>query len=90
MAGLPHIGSGTSLDLPGGTARRQLKPEVKKFGGTGRGQSFFDPFAFAPVTGRGSALDNWDCGLFRELDATESWKIQFHAETFISQTRYIC
>ena len=96
MSGTPFsvTSSGTSLDLPGSTQRAdQVKPEVKKLGGTGRGESFFDPLAFAPVTGarfgnagynslRGPGLNNWDFGLFREFNATERWKIQFRAEAF--------
>ena len=37
--------------MPGNTQRAdQVKPTVQKLGGVGRGQSFFDPLAFAPVT----------------------------------------
>ncbi|MCZ2076854.1 MAG: TonB-dependent receptor [Bryobacteraceae bacterium] len=84
--------SGTSLDAPGNTQRADLvKPEVKKLGGAGRGQSYFDPLAFAPVTQprfgtagfnivRGPGLVNLDCGLFREFRLREGMQIQFRAE----------
>jgi hypothetical protein len=43
--------SGTSLDASGNTQRAdRVKSDVQILGGTGRGQSYFDPFAFAPVT----------------------------------------
>ena len=43
--------SGTSLNAPGNTQRAdQVKSDVQILGGTGRGQSYFDPLAFAPVT----------------------------------------
>ncbi|MBI3695010.1 MAG: TonB-dependent receptor [Acidobacteria bacterium] len=86
--------SGTSLDLPGSSQKAdQVKPEVKKLGGAGRGQSYFDPFAFAPVTQprfgtagfnslRGPGIVNWDFGVFREFAVKERWKIQFRMESF--------
>lgn len=96
MSGTPFTvtASGSSLDLPGSAQRAdQVKPEVKKLGGAGRGQSFFDPFAFAPVTAprfgtagfnalRGPGLVNWDLGVFREFAVTERWRLQFRAEAF--------
>lgn len=59
----------------------------------GRGQPFFDPFAFAAVTEprfgntglnilRGPGVVNWDFGLFRKFDLTERWKMEFRAEAF--------
>ncbi len=86
--------SGTSLDAPGNTQRADLvKPQVAKLGGAGRGLSFFDPFAFAPVTAarfgtagfnllRGPGLVNLDLGLFRSFRVTERWKAEFRAEAF--------
>lgn len=96
VSGTPFTATaaGTSLDLPGSSQRAdQVKPTVKKLGGTGRGQSFFDPFAYAPVTQarfgtagfnslRGPGIVNWDFGVFREFSVTERWKIQFRAESF--------
>lgn len=86
--------SGTSLNTPGNTQTAdQVKPEVQILGGTGRGQSYFDPFAFAPVTAvrfgnsginilRGPGVANLDLGLFREFRPAEKWSIQFRAEAF--------
>jgi hypothetical protein len=86
--------SGTSLGLPGSSQTAdQIKPTVQKLGGAGRGQSFFDPFAFAAVTEprfgntglnilRGPGLANLDFGLFRRLDITERFKVEFRMEAF--------
>ncbi len=86
--------SGTSLDAPGNSQRADLvKPTVAKLGGAGRGQSFFDPFAFASVNAvrfgtagfnllRGPGLVNLDLGLFRSFVVTERWKVEFRAEAF--------
>jgi hypothetical protein len=96
MSGAPFsvTASGTSLDLPGSTQRAdQVKSTVQKLGNVGRGTSFFDPFAFAPVTQarfgtagfnslRGPGIVNWDFGVFREFSAGERWKFQFRAEAF--------
>jgi hypothetical protein len=96
MSGTPFSvsASGTSLDLPGSTQRAdQIKAHVNIPGGTGPGQSYFDPLAYAPVTDarfgtagfnslRGPGTANWDVGLFREFSAMERFKIQFRAEAF--------
>ena len=86
--------SATSLDLPGSTQRAdQVKANVQIIGGTGRGQSYFDPLAFAPITTarfgnagfnslRGPGVANWDVGIFREFALTERVKMQFRAEAF--------
>ena len=43
--------SGTSLNAPGSTQMAdQVKPEVEILKGIGRGNAWFDPLAFAPVT----------------------------------------
>jgi hypothetical protein len=66
---------------------------VKILGGTGPGQSYFDPAAFAPVTAvrygtsglnilRGPGVANVDLGLFRQFSLAERWKLQFRAEAF--------
>jgi hypothetical protein len=86
--------SGTSLNTSGSSqSADQVKKHVEILGGTGPGQSYFDPFAFASVTGvrfgatgpnilRGPGVSNLDLGLFRELKATEKVRVQFRAEAF--------
>ncbi|MCC6535956.1 MAG: TonB-dependent receptor [Bryobacterales bacterium] len=86
--------SGTSLNAPGSTQRAdQVKDQVAKLGGAGRGRSYFDPFAFRPVTDvrfgtagfntlYGPGLVNIDAGLFREFRVTERFQLQFRAEAF--------
>ena len=71
----------TSLNLPGSTQTAdQVKPNVEKLGGVGRGTPYYDPTAFAEVTEarfgntgynnlRGPGLFNWDFGLTREFAA---------------------
>ncbi|MGH9661903.1 MAG: hypothetical protein ACRD96_25370, partial [Bryobacteraceae bacterium] len=84
--------SGTSLGLPGSAQTAdQVKPKVEKLGGVGRGQSFFDPFAFAPVTEvrfgntghnilRGPGVASWDFGLFRKFRLSERFGLEFRME----------
>ena len=59
-----------------------MKEEVAILGGAGRGLSYFDPFAYRPITTAkfgsagfnsltGSAIVNIDAGLFREFSFTE-------------------
>jgi hypothetical protein len=86
--------SGTSLNAPGSSQRAdQIKPEVKKLGGIGPDQAFFDPLAFAPVTERrfgtagfnslrGPGVVNLDFGLFRNFRFKESWMLQLRADAF--------
>ena len=86
--------AGTSLNAPGNSQTAdQIKPDVEILGGTGPGQSYFDPLAFAPVTAvrfgnsglntlRGPGVVNLDLGLFREFTVTERVRIQFRAESF--------
>jgi hypothetical protein len=86
--------SGTSLALPGSSQTAdQVKPSVQILGGAGAGQSYFDPFAFKPVTEarfgnsslnqlRGPGLANWDLGVFREFAIKERWRLQFRMESF--------
>ncbi len=96
MDGTPFTvgASGTSLDMPGSAQRAdQVKPKVQKLGGAGRGQSYFDPFAYAPVTTprfgtagfnslRGPGSLNWDFGVFRTFQMTERFKLEFRMESF--------
>ncbi len=86
--------SGASLNAPTETQTAdQALPTVRILGGTGPGQSYFDPAAFAPVTAvrygtsglnilRGPGVANVDLGLFRQFSITERWKLQFRAEAF--------
>jgi hypothetical protein len=96
QSGVPFsvTSSGTSLNASGNTQRAdQVKPEVAILGGAGRGQSYFDPFAFAPVTEarfgtvgfntlRGPSYSNWDFGMFRDFRLTEQHHLQFRVEAF--------
>jgi len=96
MSGTPFSvsSSGTSLDLPGSTQRAdQIKANVSIPGGIGRGASFFDPLAFAPVTAarfgnagynslRGPGVVNWDFGFFRQFALSERFQLQFRGEAF--------
>jgi hypothetical protein len=84
----------TSLNLPGSTQTAdQVKPDVEKLGGVGRGTPYYDPTAFAEVTEarfgtsgfntlRGPGLFNWDFGLTREFSITSGVKLQFRMEAF--------
>ncbi len=91
--------SGTSLNAPGSAQRAdQVKAEVKKLGGVGRGTPFYDPTAFMPVefdransvrfgtvgfnTLQSPGTSNLDLGIFREFGITESVRLQFRAEAF--------
>jgi hypothetical protein len=86
--------SGTSLNAPGSSQRAdQIKAEVATFGGIGRGQAYFDPLAYAPVTERrfgtagfnslrGPGVVNWDFGVFRNFVMKERWMLQFRADAF--------
>lgn len=85
--------SGTSLNAPENTQMAdQVKPSVDMPGSIGRGQSYFDPLAFRPVTEvrfgnagfntlRGPGVANLDFGLFREFRLGER-SLQLRAEAF--------
>jgi len=84
--------SGTSLNASGNTQRAdQVKPTVAILGGTGGGQSYFDPLAFAQVTAvrfgtagyntvRGPGTFNMDFSLVRNFKIGERWDVQFRGE----------
>jgi hypothetical protein len=70
-----------------------VKSVVEKLGGIGPGQPFYDPTAFAAVTGarfgstgrnilQGPGVVNLDFGLFRNFKLSEWWKMQFRSEAF--------
>ena len=78
---------------PGNTQRAdQVKPNVAILGGTGPGQSYFDPLAFAtsptpasapPITIAARARDQQcGCVLFRTFRIGERFAMQFRAEAF--------
>jgi hypothetical protein len=86
--------SGTSLNAPGSAQRAdQVKADVEILGGTGRGNPYFDPLAFAPVTEarfgtapwgavRGPGYANWDLGIFRQLSLPRNMNVQIRFEAF--------
>ena len=86
--------SGTSLNAPGSAQRAdQVKSDVEILGGTGRGNPYFDPLAFAPVTEarfgtapwgavRGPGYANWDLGIFRQFTLPRNMNVQFRFEAF--------
>jgi hypothetical protein len=83
--------STTSLNSPGNTQPAdQVKDDVEIYGGVGRGNSYFDPFAFAPVTEvrfgnagfntlNGPGLAEWDMGIFRQFTFGHT-SLQFRVE----------
>ncbi len=86
--------AGTSLNAPGNTQTAdQVLSEVKILGNVGRGESYFDPNAFAPVTAvrygtvgrntlRGPGVFNIDASIFRNFKLTERFVLQFRTEVF--------
>ncbi|HXG56458.1 MAG TPA: TonB-dependent receptor [Vicinamibacterales bacterium] len=86
--------AGTSLNAPGNSQTAdQVLPTVTILGGVGRGNSYFDPAAFAPVTEvrfgnsgrnslRGPGLMNLDASLFRDFRIASRYTMQFRAEVF--------
>jgi len=83
-----------SLNAPGNAQTAdQVKSEVRKVGGIGPGQEFFDRSAFAAVnqvrfgtSGRnilyGPGVVNLDLGIFRKFELTERMNLEFRAESF--------
>lgn len=88
------VASGTSLNAPGNTQTAdQVKPDVRKVGGVGPGQEYYDRLAFQPVntvrfgtSGRNilyaPGVVNFDLGLFRKFNLTERMNLEFRAEAF--------
>jgi hypothetical protein len=86
--------SGTSLNAPESSQRAdQVKPDVEILGGIGRGNAYFDPLAFAPVTEarfgtapwgavRGPGYANWDLGIFRQISMPRNMNVQIRFEAF--------
>jgi hypothetical protein len=84
----------TSLNAPDNTQRAdQVKSNVDILGGIGRGNAYFDPLAFAPVTEarfgtapfrvlRGPGVANWDLGVFREFRLPRGANVQLRVEAF--------
>ncbi len=103
FSGLPFSvsASGTSLNAPGSSQRAdQVKPEVKKLGGIGVGNPFYDPTAFMPVTTarfgtvgfntlRSPGTTNLDLGLFREFRITEGMNLNSEWKPSTRRTRRI-
>ncbi len=96
VSGVPFtIGSSAaSLNSPGNTQTAdQVKAQVDKPKQVGRGTSWFDPYAFMPVTAvrfgnvgrnnmRGPGVSNLDASLFRDFQLVEKLKMQFRMEVF--------
>jgi hypothetical protein len=87
--------STTPLDTPSITQNPadQVKDDVEVYGGVGRGNSYFDPFAFAVVSDarlgtagynsmRGPGQRQWDIGLFRQIDLGGQRNLQLRIEAF--------
>jgi hypothetical protein len=87
--------SDTSLNAPRNSQRADIvgSGKVKKLGGVGPGQAFYDWTRFAPVTEarfgtaafnllHGPGVVNLNLGVFRRFDLTEQVKLEFRAEAF--------
>jgi hypothetical protein len=83
--------SGASLDAKAQTQTPDLIGPIKRLGGVGSGQPFYDPSAFAAVTrvgygnvGRNPLLGpgsvNFDFSLFRTVKITERFDLQFRVD----------
>ena len=98
MSGTPFdiTSSGTSLNAPENSQRGdQVKSDVEVLHGIGRGNAWFDPFAFKPVPGtearfgtapwgavRGPGYGNWDFSVFRQISLPHNTNLQFRFEAF--------
>jgi hypothetical protein len=86
------VTSSTPLNAPNNSQRASLaKSSIQILGGTGPGQSYFDPFALVASPNntigtaaldavRGPGTFNFDGGLFREFRFNDRWKAEFRAE----------
>jgi hypothetical protein len=87
--------SNTSLNSPESNEQRAdvVKDEVEIIGGTGRGNSWFDPLAFKPVTEarygtapynflRGPGVRQMDLGIFRQIGLGRQFNVQIRFEAF--------
>jgi hypothetical protein len=87
--------SGTPLNTPSITQNPadQIKDDVEILGGIGRGNSWFDPFAFATVAEQrlgnagfnsmvGPGRKQWDVGLFRRVNLRGQTNIELRIEAF--------
>jgi len=87
--------SSTSLNAPESNDQRAdlVKDEVEILGGTGRGNSYFDPMAFKPVTEarfgtapynllRGPGVAQWDLSVFRQLGLGHQFNLQIRFDAF--------
>jgi hypothetical protein len=95
-SGLPFTvtASGASLSAPDQTQTAdQVKSSVTKLGGIGPNQPYYDPTAFAPVSGVrfgtsgrntlfGPGLVNVDASLFRNFRVKERLNFQLRAESY--------
>jgi hypothetical protein len=89
-------GSGAALNAPDNTQTAdQVKTDVQRLGGTGPGQYYYDPTAFAPVnqprfgnTGPNILrIPNWinlDLSVFRKFQLREWLGLEFHADAYNS------
>jgi len=96
LSGTPFTvsSSATSLNAPGNNQTAdQVKPQVAIFGGHGPGKPYFDPNAFAPVTGvrfgtsgrnilQGPGMFNVDVSVVRQFSVKEKVRLEFRAESF--------
>jgi hypothetical protein len=87
--------SSTSLNAPESNDQRAdlVKEDVEILGGTGRGNSYFDPLAFKPVTEarfgtspynflRGPGVRQLDLSLFRQIQMGRQVNMQIRLEAF--------
>jgi hypothetical protein len=83
----------TALNLPESGQRADQVGPVRKLGGIGASNPFYDQSSFADVNEprfgtsgfnilRGPGIVNWDFGLFREFSFSERVKMQFRMESF--------
>ncbi len=82
---------GASLNMPGNSQRADVVGPIRRTGGYGRGQAFYDWNSFRPVTDArfgnaafhlltGPGIFNTDLGIFRRFNVTERVNVQFRAE----------